>query len=167
MPVLKNFGRLISVVSVFTLSVAFADSAAAQASTEEARVVAVVDGDTIKVSIKGRTETVRLIGVDTPETKKPGAPVQCYGPEATAATTKAVAGAQVRLTKDRVAGDRDRWGRLLRYVSVKGQDLGEYLLRSGAARAYAYKNQRYAKRVTYERIQSRARSAKTGMWGSC
>ena len=57
-------------------------------STTSVRVVSIVDGDTIKVRIGGKTETVRLIGVDAPETKKPGTPVQCWGVEATKATSK-------------------------------------------------------------------------------
>lgn len=144
-----------------------ADASKESSASADASVVSVIDGDTIKVSVGGRVETVRLVGVDTPETKKPGTPVQCYGPEATQATSRIVSGARVKLTADRVAGDRDKWGRLLRYVSVGGRDLGESLLRSGLARAYAYKNQNYAKRAAYEKIQSRARISRTGLWGAC
>ena len=80
-----------------------------------ATVTHVVDGDTIDVRIAGRTERVRLIGIDTPETKKPNTPIQCYGPEASAHTTEMLPiGTSVRLERDVVG--RDDYGRLLGYV---------------------------------------------------
>ena len=66
-----------------------------------ARVVRVIDGDTIEVSIFGRDEDVRYIGVDTPETVKPDTPVQCYGPRASAENHRLVDGRTVRLVFDR------------------------------------------------------------------
>ena len=80
-----------------------------------ATVVEVVDGDTIDVAIGARVERVRLIGVDTPETRKPDAPIECFGPEATAFTSRLLPiGATVRIERDVVA--RDDYGRLLGYV---------------------------------------------------
>src|SRR5215475_7520007 len=72
-----------------------------------ARVLRVVDGDTIKVRIGGRTERVRYIGIDTPESVKPGTPVQCYAERAAAANTALVAGREVRLVRD--AEERDKY----------------------------------------------------------
>src|SRR5687768_6838497 len=81
----------------------------------EARVVRVVDGDTIVVRLSSGEEHVRLIGIDTPETKKPGTPVECFGPEAAARMAALLpAGTAVRLERDEEA--RDRFGRLLAYV---------------------------------------------------
>jgi micrococcal nuclease len=80
-----------------------------------ARVVRVVDGDTIVVSLAGREERVRYIGVDTPETVKPGAPVECFGKKASARNKALLPpGTEVRLDRD--AEERDRYGRLLAYV---------------------------------------------------
>jgi micrococcal nuclease len=80
-----------------------------------ATVVALTDGDTISVRIDGKKEKVRLIGIDTPETKKPDTPVQCFGPEASAYTASLVpVGTKVRLERDAEA--RDKYGRLLAYV---------------------------------------------------
>ena len=79
-----------------------------------ARVERVVDGDTILVRIDGRRERVRYIGIDTPESVKPGARVQCFGKAAAAANRRLVAGREVRLAYDAEA--RDRYGRLLAYV---------------------------------------------------
>ena len=80
-----------------------------------AAIERVVDGDTVVVRVRGHTETVRLIGVNTPETVKPHSPVECYGPEASAWTKHALpAGTAVRLVRDVEA--RDVYGRLLAYV---------------------------------------------------
>jgi micrococcal nuclease len=79
------------------------------------RVVKVVDGDTIEVSVGGGSERVRLIGIDTPETKDPRTPVECYGVEASARTAELLApGTEVRLVRD--VEERDRYDRLLAYV---------------------------------------------------
>jgi micrococcal nuclease len=79
-----------------------------------AQVIRVVDGDTIRVRLDGRTERVRYIGVDTPESVKPGTPVQCFAKRASAFNKRLVAGERVRLVRD--AEERDRYGRLLAYV---------------------------------------------------
>src|SRR5688572_18590708 len=80
-----------------------------------AHVVRVVDGDTIDAEFDGRTERVRLIGIDTPETLRPDTPVECYGPEATATTTRLLpAGTPLVVVRDLEA--RDDYGRLLAYV---------------------------------------------------
>src|SRR5918996_857989 len=79
-----------------------------------ASVTRVIDGDTIEVEIGGRRDTVRYIGVDTPETVKQGTPVQCLGPQASAFNHRLVDGKQIRLRFDREL--RDDYGRLLAYV---------------------------------------------------
>ncbi len=81
---------------------------------QDGQVTRVVDGDTVHVRLDGRDETVRYIGVDTPETKKPGTPVQCFGKAASRENERLVAGERVRLRYD--AERRDRYGRLLAYV---------------------------------------------------
>src|SRR5579862_2677792 len=76
-----------------------------------------VDGDTIAVNMNGAVETIRFIGVDTPETHKPNTPVQCYGPDAAAYTKARISQfGKVRLQADSRDTNRDRYGRLLRYV---------------------------------------------------
>src|SRR5438105_3732321 len=75
-----------------------------------------VDGDTIAVNMNGAVETIRLIGVDTPETHRPNTPVQCYGVIAAAYTKQLIGSSRVRLQADPLDTNRDRYGRLLRYV---------------------------------------------------
>src|SRR5258706_1454848 len=100
-----------------------------------ATMARIVDGDTIDVTIDGRRERIRLIGIDTPETKKPNTPVQCYGPEATKfRTSLSPLGTPLHLDRDVVA--RDDYGRLLAYVYVAGDGLFVNLkiIRRGFAR---------------------------------
>ncbi len=86
-----------------------------------ARVVAVTDGDTIKVDLgNGAIERLRYIGIDTPETVDPSEPVEPWGPEASAANAALVAGRAVLLERD--VSERDRYDRLLRYVWVEQAD---------------------------------------------
>ncbi len=78
-------------------------------------ILKVVDGDTVDIDINGRTERVRLIGVNTPETKHPTKPIECFGPEASAYMTELLPkGTTVRIERDVEA--RDRYGRMLLYL---------------------------------------------------
>ncbi|MFM8003171.1 MAG: thermonuclease family protein, partial [Actinomycetota bacterium] len=99
-----------------------------------ARVVKVVDGDTLVVSVQNQIETVRLIGVDTPETVHPTKGVECFGPEASQFTKSTLKiGTVVRLAR----GDepRDRYQRLLVYLFfVDGRFFNELLIDKGMAR---------------------------------
>jgi len=100
-----------------------------------ATMLRVIDGDTIDVTVEGRRERVRLIGIDTPETKKPNTPVQCFGPEATTFTKSLLAAdAPLHLERDVVA--RDDYGRMLAYVYLAGDGsfVNINIIRQGYAR---------------------------------
>ncbi len=117
---------------------------AAGAVTLDATVVSVVDGDTIKVRARGALTTVRMIGIDTPETRHPSKPVQCFGPAATKAAKRLLPpGRAVRLVTDSTQDTRDRYGRLLAYVYPRGKDgargsVNYALVASGSAKVYVY-----------------------------
>ena len=86
------------------------------------KIAHVIDGDTVDIDINGRTERVRLIGVDTPETKHPTKPIECFGPEASAYLTQLLPkGTAVRIERDVEA--RDRYGRMLLYLYLGSNDL--------------------------------------------
>ncbi len=127
----------------------------------------VIDGDTIVVSLHGTTEHVRLIGVDTPETKKPGAPVECYGHEASAHTTALLPqGTIVRLERD-VEG-RDKYGRLLAYVyrASDGLFVEADLIRGGfGAPLVIAPNTAHAGELAA--LAAEAQSARRGLWAAC
>jgi micrococcal nuclease len=134
--------------------------------SREGTVVRVVDGDTIRVRLGGVEERVRYIGVDTPESVKPGTPVQCFAKAASAFNARMVAGRRVRLVPDAEA--RDRYGRMLAYVyrEPDGLFVNAELVRRGYAHTMTIPpNVRYA-----ARFSAMARSARTearGLWAAC
>ena len=133
-------------------------------SAVTARVVRVVDGDTVVASVDGRDEYVRYIGVDTPETVKPDTPVQCYGPKASDENHKLVEGRTVRLVFDREA--RDDYGRLLAYVYAGGRFVNAELVRSGYARTLEIApNTSHAAEL--QRLAMNAAKLGRGLWGAC
>jgi micrococcal nuclease len=112
----------------------------------------------------GRVERVRYIGVDTPETAKPGVPVECYADRAHEFNERLVGGREVRLELD--VEERDRYGRLLAYVYAGGAMVNAALVREGYADVLTVPpNVRFAAR--FRRLASEARRAGTGLWGSC
>lgn len=155
------------VASASTLTACASAPAGQPAGPDRGVVAHLVDGDTLDVRIGGRTERVRLVGVDTPESVAPNRPVQCYGAEAsTYLATLVPEGTEVRLERDTVA--RDRYDRLLAYVYRADDDLLVNL---------AMVEQGYADAVTYgdnEALYSRlaaaeadARAGGRGLWGVC
>src|SRR5215210_2143424 len=156
-------------VSVAALVVAFAPErgkGGADAAASVVRVLRIVDGDTIRVSLDGRSEPVRYIGVDTPESKKPGTPVQCFARRAAAENARLVRGERVRLVFD--VERRDRFGRLLAYVyRVRdGAFVNAALVRGGFARTLTIPpNVRFAERFTA--LARDARRAGRGLWSAC
>jgi micrococcal nuclease len=128
------------------------------------RVVGVVDGDTIEVIASGRRETVRLLGVDTPETVHPHRPVECFGPEASAFTRSRLLGRTARLTFDRVR--RDPYGRLLAYLEMDGRRFNDVLLAGGYAALLVIPPNGAHGRTMLER-ELEARRAGRGLWGAC
>lgn len=130
------------------------------------RVTHITDGDTIEVDMSGTTEKIRMIGIDTPETKKPNAPVQCFGPQASAFTTTALTGKSVRLEADPTNDNRDRYGRLLRYVYLQdGSLLQEKLIEQGYS--FAYTVFQFQKAELFTTLQRQAQEAKIGLWSAC
>ena len=129
-----------------------------------AHVERVIDGDTIEVSLAGATEDVRYIGVDTPETVKPGAPVGCFGPQASEHNHELVEGRTVTLRFD--AERRDAYGRLLAYVFLGPRFVNAELVRDGYARTLEIEpNTSEAERLA--RLEQEASRAGRGLWGAC
>lgn len=129
-------------------------------------VTKVTDGDTIHVTLCGADTTVRIIGVNTPETKKPRTPVQCFGPQASAYAHQRLDGQTVHLVGDRKAGVRDKYGRTLAFVEVGGDDYGAAAVRAGLAEAndYGHRESRTDEYVMYE---AQAKRDRVGAWVAC
>ncbi|MEP7166513.1 MAG: thermonuclease family protein [Candidatus Woesebacteria bacterium] len=130
------------------------------------KVLGNADGDTIYVLLDGKKETVRLLGVDTPETKDPRRSVMCFGHQASDYTRSLVTDKAVKLIPDSMQTDRDKYGRLLRYVQFEdGTTLNEKLVYEGYAFAYeAYPD---SKLEDYKKLEADAREKNRGLWGGC
>jgi len=131
-------------------------------------VVHYTDGDTITVNMNGTDETIRLVGVDTPETHDPRKPVQCYGPAAAAFTknTLSAQGSKVRLAADGLSSNRDRYNRLLRYVYLPdGTLFNQKLIEEGYGFYYPYFP--FTKSDDFAAAEKRAMVANRGLWGNC
>ncbi len=139
----------------------------ANALEPNAVVSAIVDGDTVDLVIGGREERVRLIGVDTPETKRPDTPIECYGPEATDFVTQLLPiGTAVRIERDTV--NRDDYGRLLGYVyrADDGVFVNYELVRQGYATPLSIQPNTTFADLFVEAAQA-AESADAGLWAAC
>jgi micrococcal nuclease len=137
-------------------------------SEGRARVISVVDGDTIKVRLAGGARaTVRLVGIDTPESRRPGTPIECGSKRAAQTLRRLVAGRDVALVRDRTQDARDRYGRMLAYVDVGSRDAGEEMVRSGWAKPYVYGGVPFARLRAYRAAESAARRARAGVYGAC
>jgi micrococcal nuclease len=134
------------------------------ATPSPARVERVVDGDTIVVRIDGRSERVRYIGIDTPESVKPGTRVQCFGKAAAAANRRLVAGRDVRLAYD--AERRARYGRLLAYVYRGDLLVNAELIRRGYAKPLEIEPN-VAHAAELRQLAVSARRAHRGLWSRC
>jgi len=127
-------------------------------------VTKVVDGDTLEILKYGKTEKVRLIGVDTPETLDPRKPVQCFGKEASAKTKGLLTGKSVRLEFDSIVGEKDKYGRLLAYVWNENELVNLKLLKEGYANEYTYRRQKYKYQADFKNAETLARSQSIGLW---
>jgi micrococcal nuclease len=126
-----------------------------------AQVIDVVDGDTIHVLIDKKKETVRLVLIDTPETKHPTKPIQPYGPEASIFTKKYLEGKEVKLEQDITR--RDRYGRLLMYVWLEDRLFNQILLEKGLARVAVFPpDVKYVE--AFRATQKVAQEAALGIW---
>jgi endonuclease YncB( thermonuclease family) len=159
--------RIAAVVSAlaWTLAVTIppvgADPAAATAL-----VLKVVDGDTIDIrdDVRGRLR-VRLLGIDSPETNKPGYTVGCWGPEATEFAKSTMVGQRVALVPDPTQDRTDRYGRTLAYlVRADGWDYSVEAVRAGAARSYIYGGTSVDRYDAIAAAEREARDAHRGLW---
>lgn len=138
---------------------------AASTDTTYYEVDRVVDGDTVDVVIDGKVERLRLIGIDTPETVHPSKPVECYGIEASNKAKELLSGTRVALEVDDSQGDRDKYGRMLRYVFLEdGTNFNELMIAEGYAYEYTY-DQAYTYQSLFKNAQRSAEQSGSGLWG--
>lgn len=156
--------RQVVVAAVLTVAAIAGGAPRADAAVLTARVTRIVDGDTIKVVTRGFDDTVRFIGIDTPERGR------CYAREATARLAGRIpVGASVRLETDPTQKTRDRYGRLLAYV-YRGErsdaaSVNRALVALGAARVYVYNDIPFRFAAAFRAAERSARAANAGLWG--
>lgn len=130
-------------------------------------VTRVVDGDTLHVDVDGTDTTVRLIGVDTPETEHPTKPVGCFGPQASAYTTTVADQQPVWLEADPTQGAVDAYGRTLAYVWLDETTLlQERVIAGGYGRGYTY-DADYAYAGQLRTAEDQAQAIGAGLWTAC
>lgn len=132
------------------------------------RVVSVSDGDTVRVARadgSGGAVTVRLLGIDSPETVDPRKPVQCYGPEASASLKQVLAGRTVDL--EHGPEQTDKYGRTLAYVWAGGELVNYRQVLAGYAREYTYGSRPAQHAAAIRAAQADARAAGRGLWRTC
>lgn len=158
-------------VTIAGLGAFAAVGAAAQPTVLTGTVTRVVDGDTIKFESRGFESTMRLIGIDTPETKRPGYPVQCGGPAASAEAARLLPrGTPVRLVSDPSQDARDKYGRFLGYVYLAGRggargSINYRLVRTGFAKTYVYGQIPFRYAGPFLAGEIAAKKARLGVWG--
>jgi micrococcal nuclease len=160
-----------SVVGIAVIVFPFGTVAAAPRAHADVETTAVVlkivDGDTIDIRDDNRGRLrVRLLGIDTPETKKPDFTVGCWGPEATEFAKETMLGQRVALQTDPTQDMTDRYGRTLAYlVRADGWDYSIESVRAGVARSYVYHHNPVSRYDAIEAAEAEARSALRGLWG--
>jgi len=159
--ILTAIRRLLLCTALLALAAGCASQPAASTPHETFRIERVIDGDTVQIRLDGRKESVRLIGIDTPETKKPNTPVRFYGQKASDFTQKRLAGQTVGLEWD--VERRDRYDRLLAYVWLGDELFNRTLVELGYARVATFPpNVKYVD--TLQKAQEKARSQGLGLW---
>jgi endonuclease YncB( thermonuclease family) len=133
---------------------------------QSARVIRVIDGDTVEVRLAtGGRKDVRLVGIDTPEVY---GGTECGGPEASE-SLKGILPPRTRVTllSDPSQDEKDRYGRLLRYVHKGGKDVNRQQVYRGFAAVYVYNHNPFSRTASYRKAARVAKSAGRGVWGMC
>ena len=130
-------------------------------------VTYVVDGDTFKASINGKVITIRILGINTPETVDPRKAPECFGHEASDETKSLLGGKKVQLHFNPNRELKDKYGRYLAYTyRDDGLFVNEELIKGGFAKEYTY-GTAYSFQQEFRSIQTDAQTEKRGLWGKC
>ncbi|MFT7507810.1 MAG: micrococcal nuclease [Acidimicrobiales bacterium] len=133
-------------------------------------VMQAVDGDTLRVDIDGVSESIRVLGINTPETEFSNKGAECFGSEASAYAKTLLENTSVQLTYDDTQDTRDKYNRILAYVTLPdSRDFGETMIADGYAYEYTFKGIGYKKQQVYKDAQSQAEENEVGIWekGMC
>lgn len=126
-------------------------------------VTYIADGDTFHINYYGVETSLRLIGVDTPETVDRRTTVQCFGIEASNYLKSKLTGQQVYIESDPTQSDRDGYNRLLRYAYLGNEDIGLSIIANGYGHEYTYYIP-YQKQSKYQAAERNAEVQNLGLW---
>lgn len=167
--------QAITVFLILVFALALIYSSQDFSGREKAEVVEVVDGDTVKVIYKDNLETVRVLGIDTPEVHAENTPEEFYmkntsekrnclrtvGEKASKYAGEILEDRKVKIVRDLESDKRGNYGRLLAYIEYNGTDLGKELLEKGHARVY---NSSFSRIEKYRELEVEAREVSRGLW---
>lgn len=125
---------------------------------QQTKILRVVDGDTVTTIINGKSEYIRIIGIDAPEKD------ECFSSESTQRMRELVE-EKVVILKKKPDEDRDKYNRLLRYISTEANDVGAQLVKEGYARSYPWFP--HTRIETYKELERQAKENGLGLWGKC
>jgi len=132
------------------------------------KVTSVIDGDTFEADINGKLITVRVLGINTPETVDPRKPVECYGPEASKEAKEVLTGRKVRLEANPGREALDKYHRYLLYVyRDDGLFYNEYMIEHGFAHEYTFNDEPYKFQSEFRKAESEAKDSGIGLWKAC
>lgn len=134
--------------------------AALLAPPQVADLVRVVDGDTLILRVEGKQESVRIVGINAPEVKTHA----CYADLATRRLKELTSSGAITV-RAKLDGNRDVFGRLLRYVYVNDEDVGLRLVAEGLA--LSYEKYPHPELAVYEAQEAQAHAQRVGLWGTC
>ena len=156
---MKN--KIFLLIILFLASLNFS---AAWAKEEQAYVLYVIDGDTIGVSIDGKEERVRLIGIDAPEivNEKENKKAECFADEATEKLKELILNKEIILINDSISDDKDKYNRLLRYIYLDDLDVSAELVKTGHAKAFLFFN--FDKLEKYKKLAEQAELENIGLY---
>lgn len=127
------------------------------------RVVRIVDGDTVVANVDGKDVSIRIIGINSPESTNR---TECFGIEASNKAKEFLTGKWIQLERDESQSERDKYNRLLRYVWFdNGTDFGRRMIEEGFANEYTY-NTPYNKQAQYKETQTAAKERGRGLWSA-
>jgi len=139
--------------------------AAPELAAKKFKVSSVIDGDTIKVSIDGKIESIRLIGIDTPELGDSRSTVACFAEKAAARAREILLNQEFELENDPSQGDRDKYQRLLRYIILGDRtNFSQKMIAEGYANEYTYQSNTYRYQADFKAAEKAAKEKGLGLW---
>ena len=144
---------------------AILESNQSEDSLKSYKVERVVDGDTFKIIYNGEEKSVRLIGIDTPETVHPDKDPECYGQEASNYLKNKIEGKTVTLEFDETQGLYDAYDRLLAYAFLGEENVNYEIVANGYGKEYTY-NLPYKYQSEFKAAENKAKNSKVGLWGT-